>query len=199
MFRNIFNTFANCFKIPELKSRIFFTVCVLAICRLMAYIVIPGINGQALSYSGHRADQDWTIVYWIWPVRTGDGTRYERVILYLQNTAAGQVTPPGGAAEVDALARHAQHTVDLRLAVNRAFLVAFARSIVSGQRVHHDFDAHVTVLQAPNAARAEWLASARAGGRAKVRATDHARWWHAYTARLAAHRTRSPADARTAG
>jgi preprotein translocase subunit SecY len=26
MFRNIFNTFANCFKIPELKSRILFTL-----------------------------------------------------------------------------------------------------------------------------------------------------------------------------
>ena len=42
MFRNIFNTFANCFKIPELKSRILFTLALLGICRLMAYIVIPG-------------------------------------------------------------------------------------------------------------------------------------------------------------
>ena len=31
MFRNIYNTFANCFKIPELKSRILFTLGVLAI------------------------------------------------------------------------------------------------------------------------------------------------------------------------
>jgi preprotein translocase subunit SecY len=49
MFRNIFNTFANCFKIPELKSRILFTLALLGICRLMAYIVIPGVNGTALS------------------------------------------------------------------------------------------------------------------------------------------------------
>ncbi len=49
MFRNIFNTFANCFKIPELKSRILFTLGVLAICRLMAYIPIPGLNGAALA------------------------------------------------------------------------------------------------------------------------------------------------------
>ena len=34
MFTNIANTFANCFKIPELKSRIIFTLIVLAICRL---------------------------------------------------------------------------------------------------------------------------------------------------------------------
>jgi preprotein translocase subunit SecY len=38
MFRSIANTFANCFKIPELKSRILFTLGVLAICRLMAWI-----------------------------------------------------------------------------------------------------------------------------------------------------------------
>ena len=49
MFRNIANTFANCFKIPELKSRILFTLGLLAICRLTAYIVIPGLDGQLLS------------------------------------------------------------------------------------------------------------------------------------------------------
>ena len=49
MFRSIFNTFANCFKIPELKSRILFTLGVLGVCRLMAYIVIPGLNGTALA------------------------------------------------------------------------------------------------------------------------------------------------------
>jgi preprotein translocase subunit SecY len=49
MFRNIADTFANCFKVPELKSRILFTLGVLAIVRLMAYIVIPGVDGAALS------------------------------------------------------------------------------------------------------------------------------------------------------
>jgi preprotein translocase subunit SecY len=48
MIASIFNTFANCFKIPELKSRIFFTALMLAICRLEAWIVIPGLNGAAL-------------------------------------------------------------------------------------------------------------------------------------------------------
>src|ERR1022692_1462309 len=49
MFRNIVTTFSNCFKIPELKSRILFTVAVLAICRLMALIVIPGLGGGTLA------------------------------------------------------------------------------------------------------------------------------------------------------
>ena len=35
MFRAIANTFANCFKIPELKSRIIFTLLLLGICRVM--------------------------------------------------------------------------------------------------------------------------------------------------------------------
>src|ERR1700722_216129 len=48
MIASIFNTFANCFKIPELKSRIFFTALMLAICRLEAWVVIPGLNGAAL-------------------------------------------------------------------------------------------------------------------------------------------------------
>ena len=48
MFRSIFNTFANCFKIPELKSRILFTLGVLAVVRLTAWIRIPDLNGTAL-------------------------------------------------------------------------------------------------------------------------------------------------------
>lgn len=48
MLRNIFNTFVNCFKIPELKSRILFTCVVLAVCRLISFIRIPGLSGQAL-------------------------------------------------------------------------------------------------------------------------------------------------------
>src|SRR6266404_1751127 len=48
MLRAIANTFANCFKIPELKSRIIFTLVLLGICRIMAWITIPGLNGAEL-------------------------------------------------------------------------------------------------------------------------------------------------------
>jgi preprotein translocase subunit SecY len=48
MFAAIYNTFLNCFKIPELKSRILFTLAVLAICRLEAVVRIPGLDGNAL-------------------------------------------------------------------------------------------------------------------------------------------------------
>ncbi len=49
MLAAIANTFSNCFKIPELKSRILFTLAVLAICRLEAVIRIPGLNGTVLA------------------------------------------------------------------------------------------------------------------------------------------------------
>ena len=48
MIAAIANTFSNCFKIPELRSRIFFTLIVLGICRLMALIRVPGLDGAAL-------------------------------------------------------------------------------------------------------------------------------------------------------
>ncbi|MGH7950705.1 MAG: preprotein translocase subunit SecY [Limisphaerales bacterium] len=49
MFRNIVNTFANCFKIPELKSRLLFTLMMLAVCDLMTFVTIPGLNGAKLA------------------------------------------------------------------------------------------------------------------------------------------------------
>src|SRR5438034_7131745 len=49
MLSAIANTFSNCFKIPELKSRILFTLVVLAICRLAAVVRIPGLDGEELA------------------------------------------------------------------------------------------------------------------------------------------------------
>ncbi|HYG35365.1 MAG TPA: preprotein translocase subunit SecY [Clostridia bacterium] len=57
MLAAIANTFSNCFKIPELKSRILFTLMVLAICRLEAIIRIPGLDGETLAkfFESHAA------------------------------------------------------------------------------------------------------------------------------------------------
>jgi len=46
---SILNTFQNIFKIPELKSRIIFTLALLAVYRVGAHIPTPGINGEELS------------------------------------------------------------------------------------------------------------------------------------------------------
>jgi preprotein translocase subunit SecY len=50
-----FDSFANIFKIAELKSRIFFTLMMLAVYRIGAHIPTPGINGEALSDFLHRS------------------------------------------------------------------------------------------------------------------------------------------------
>jgi preprotein translocase subunit SecY len=59
MLASIANTFSNCLKIPELKSRILFTATVLAICRLAAIVTIPGLDGARLheffATQGNRA------------------------------------------------------------------------------------------------------------------------------------------------
>lgn len=49
MLKSILTTFVNCFKIPELKSRIIFTVLILAVCRIVALIPIPGLDGALLA------------------------------------------------------------------------------------------------------------------------------------------------------
>lgn len=48
MLGNLIQTFTNCFKIPELKSRILFTVMLLGIARLIAFVHVPGLNVEAL-------------------------------------------------------------------------------------------------------------------------------------------------------
>jgi preprotein translocase subunit SecY len=49
MFRNFLNTFANCFKIPELRSRIYFTFGLLAVAQVLGFVRVPGINGTVLA------------------------------------------------------------------------------------------------------------------------------------------------------
>jgi preprotein translocase subunit SecY len=48
MFSSILKTLNNCFKIPELKSRILFTMIVLGICRLASLVPAPLLDGSAL-------------------------------------------------------------------------------------------------------------------------------------------------------
>lgn len=49
MLKNIFQTFANCFKVPELKSRILFTLLLLGLTRLVSLCPIPSLDGQSLA------------------------------------------------------------------------------------------------------------------------------------------------------
>jgi preprotein translocase subunit SecY len=47
------SAFANCFKIPELRARIIFTLCVVVVVRIGAAIPCPGINTEILARFFH--------------------------------------------------------------------------------------------------------------------------------------------------
>lgn len=49
MLSKILSTLANCLRVPELKSRLLFTLGVLAVCRVIAIIPLPGLDGGALT------------------------------------------------------------------------------------------------------------------------------------------------------
>lgn len=49
MLSKILSTLANCLRVPELKSRLLFTLGVLAVVRMIAIIPLPGLDGGALT------------------------------------------------------------------------------------------------------------------------------------------------------
>ena len=49
MFSQYFQTLQNCLKVKELQSRIFFTLMLLVVCRVVAMTPIPGLDGSALT------------------------------------------------------------------------------------------------------------------------------------------------------
>lgn len=60
MFRQYFQTLQNCFKVSELRSRIFFTLSLLVVCRLVSLVPLPGLDGAALVqfFDSLRENQD---------------------------------------------------------------------------------------------------------------------------------------------
>src|SRR5205809_945751 len=73
MFSNIANSLANCFKIPELKSRIIFTLIILAICRLAALIPAPGLDASALTLFFGKGGADSNSLLGMYSLFTGGG------------------------------------------------------------------------------------------------------------------------------
>jgi hypothetical protein len=128
-----------------------------------------GVSGQALSYAGANTHQDWSIVYWVWPVKMAGHTRYERIILYLQNTSSAHVSVSGDTHGVAGLkgALTGANTVQHRLLVNRAFLVAFAREIIHRQSTETDAGLSVAALPA-GGSTVSWLTASDPSGRQKV-------------------------------
>jgi hypothetical protein len=92
-----------------------------------------GITGQSLSFSG-AGQQSWSVVYWIAPVKAGQGVRYERYVLYLLNAPGGAgIHVPRDVHITNLAGSLAKTGPDVVLAQNRAFLVAFAHELVVDQ------------------------------------------------------------------
>jgi len=98
-----------------------------------------GIRGQALSYST-STNGDWTIVYWVWPVkdsaRTNTGaTHYERVILYIQNSPQTRVRAPGVTTGITNISGSLNPAIaaDEQLLAERTYIVDFARQVIQAQ------------------------------------------------------------------
>ena len=122
-----------------------------------------GISGQALSFSGGSTHQNWSLVYWIWPVATGQGTRYERVVLYLQNTPAATVSVTGVAAAGVRTSGGSPDPVESSLTDNRNFLVAFADQVITAQSHQDDTGVLIDALQSPGQASTFWADEANRG------------------------------------
>jgi hypothetical protein len=74
MFAAIFNTLKNCFKIPELKSRLLFTLLLLGVCRLASLVPVPGLNSADLKeYLGKSSGGGGNSLVGMYSLFTGGG------------------------------------------------------------------------------------------------------------------------------
>jgi exosortase len=103
---------------------------------------LGGLTGRVLSWSSSTLDATWTTVYWMWPVKSRQGTRYERVVMMLNDGADVRLTakvPSSGAARSlglglqDGLGGTGVAPSDERVAHIQDFLVALATETVRRQ------------------------------------------------------------------
>ncbi len=73
MFKAIASTFANCFKIPELKSRILFTLLLLGICRVLSWIPVPGLDASSLTAFFEKSSRETNSLLGMYSMFTGGG------------------------------------------------------------------------------------------------------------------------------
>lgn len=102
-----------------------------------------GVVGNVVSYHNASTRSDWTNVYWYWPVKGRDGTRYERVNLMLTDDTDARTrvrTPDPSISRqlglsVNEAARGGPRTsrVEQRMRRTQAFLVAYAHELVQHQ------------------------------------------------------------------
>jgi hypothetical protein len=100
-----------------------------------------GVTGNVLTYDNPKQHMQWNVVYWIWPVKSDKGNRYERVVLLMPGKATVSAVPGGPEVRTDpvrslglqtynAASGHDGSGVSAHLDRGRQFLVEFARTLV---------------------------------------------------------------------
>jgi exosortase/archaeosortase family protein len=102
---------------------------------------LGGVVAHVLTYHNSAIHSDWTNVYWVWPVNTKDGTRYERINLMMIDSAKVKSRAPVPSASVArslGIQLEAAITGDdgggPQLVKTRAFLASFALDLVKHQK-----------------------------------------------------------------
>lgn len=103
-----------------------------------------GVVGGTLSWTNPDNDTTWTTLWWHWPIKTPNGTRYERMTLLLNDQPNSALTAPEPSTDVanrvrlDVADKIKGSTGDdlgnERLAGTQRFLTSFAQELVR-QRV----------------------------------------------------------------
>ena len=84
-----------------------------------------GLVGGMLTWTNTKKDLSWTTLYWHWPVRQGDSTRYERITLVMQDRPGTAFAAPGiSPDDVD-------DESEARRARQATFMTEFARQLVA--------------------------------------------------------------------
>jgi len=99
-----------------------------------------GQTATLLAWEDPRSPTRWTALYWFWPVRGGDVTTYQRVILLYNSSGEGAITAPEASTS---LTREVGLSIDEQLKGTRStsstareeevqrFLVGFGRELVT--------------------------------------------------------------------
>jgi exosortase/archaeosortase family protein len=100
-----------------------------------------GVVGGMLSWTNPDTDATWTTLWWHWPIKTPDGTRYERVTLLINDSPSASLVAPEPSKDLssgigvnltDAI-KGGEGDDDIgsdRLAETRRFLVSFGQELV---------------------------------------------------------------------
>lgn len=100
-----------------------------------------GVTGNVLTYTSTKQHMQWNVVYWIWPVKSAKGNRYERVVLLMPGKASVTTVPGGPQPQTDpvrslglqtynASSGRGSSTLGPQLDRGRQFLIEFARTLV---------------------------------------------------------------------